>query len=61
MNKWAELLAGLVLIILAVVVWMTNVWALGDAALVFLKGAIVWCVIGLGVLFLLLSIADMRG
>lgn len=61
MNKWFELLAGLVLVIIAVVVWMTNLWSFGDAALVFLKGGLVWFVIGLGVLFILLGIADMKG
>jgi hypothetical protein len=61
MNKWAELLVGLILIIIAVSVWVMNYWDFGSSALLFLKGGIVWFVILIGLLFLLLGISDIKG
>jgi len=60
MNKWAEILLGLILIIVSVYAWMTNIWTIGDAALTFLKGGVVWFVIMIGLLFLMLGISDLR-
>jgi hypothetical protein len=60
MNKWLEILVGLVLVIAAVVGWVTlPSW--GAAALAFLKGGIVWLVILVGLLFLMLGISDLKG
>ena len=61
MNKWTELLIGLLLLIAAVSVWIINYADFGNAALVFLKGGIVWFVIMLGLLFILLGISDLKG
>jgi len=61
MNKWIEILLGLILIVIAVYAWMTNLWTFGTAALEFLKGGIVWLVILLGILLLLLGISDLKG
>ena len=60
MNKWIELLFGLVLINLAVVAWWTNYWGLGEATLTFFKGGLVWFVIGIGLLLILLGISDLK-
>jgi hypothetical protein len=60
MNKWTELLLGLVLVILPIILatlaWQSW-WA---SALTVLKGTIFWAVVGLGVLFILLAIADIK-
>jgi len=61
MNKWSEILVGLILIIAAVLAWGYNLWGFGVAALEFLKGGIVWFVILIGLLFLLLGISDLKG
>ena len=61
MNKWLEILIGLILIIASVYAWIMNIWSMGDAALVFLKGGIVWFVILIGLLFLMLGISDLKG
>ena len=61
MNKWIELLFGLILINLAVITWYEGWWGLGDAALAFFKGGLVWFVIMIGLLFLLLGISDLKG
>ena len=60
MNKWLEILIGLILVIAAVYAWIMNIWSMGDAALVFLKGGIVWFVILIGLLFLMLGISDLK-
>lgn len=60
MNKWAELLLGLILIIAPIYVWGMNYLDLGTSALLFLKGGLVWFVIMIGLLFLLLGISDLK-
>ena len=60
MNKWLELLVGLVLVIAAVCVWVLNTVGFGTAALEFLKGGLVWFVILIGLLFLMLGISDLK-
>lgn len=61
MNKWLEILVGLILIVAAVYAWLANPWNLGIAALSFLKGGIVWLAILIGLLFLMLGISDLKG
>ena len=61
MNKWLEILVGLILVIAGIIVWITNFWNLGEAALALLKGGIVWLVIVIGLLFLILGISDLKG
>ena len=64
MNKWIELLFGLILLIGAVLVWFytsgLEVWNFGTASWEFLKGGIMWGVIMLGLLFILLGISDLK-
>ncbi len=60
MNKWLELLIGLILLCIAVVAWISNWGNLGAAAWTFLKGGIVWLIIIVGLLFLALGISDLR-
>lgn len=64
MNKWIELLIGLVLVVGAIFVaffsqeWGT--WDFWSAAWIVLKGGLFWFVAGMGVLFILLGISDLR-
>lgn len=60
MNKWLEILAGLIFVIIAIYAWTMNVWGAGTAALEFFKGGIVWFVIMIGLLFLVLGISDLK-
>jgi len=60
MNKWLEILVGLVLVIAAICLWVLNTWGIGTAALEFLKGGLVWFVILIGLLFLMLGISDLK-
>ena len=60
MNKWAEILLGLIFVIAPIYAWLVNLWGMGDAALVFFKGGLVWFIILIGLLFLMLGISDLK-
>ena len=60
MNKWAELLMGMMLLVAAVYVWGMNIFHMGTAAWQFLKGGVVWIVIMVGLLFVMLGISDLK-
>jgi len=66
MNKWTELLFGLILVIGAIVVawfspfWWGEFWNFRSAAWTVLKGGIFWFIVGIGTLFILLGISDLK-
>jgi len=70
MNKWSELLLGLILLIGAILVaWYSSVysWSIWGISLNFLnpawtvlKGGLVWFVIMIGLLFIMLGISDLK-
>jgi len=69
MNKWTELLLGLILVIAAILIafYSQNWGAWGVSfnfwtpAWTFLKGGIFWFIVMLGVLFILLGLSDLKG
>ena len=65
MNKWIELFFGLILVIGAILVmWYStgwgSFWNFKHAAWEFLKGGAFWFVLGIGALFILLGISDLK-
>jgi hypothetical protein len=64
MNKWLELLVGLVLVVVAIIVafysqdWGS--WNFWSAAGVVFRGGLFWGVVGIGGLFILLGISDLK-
>ena len=59
MNKWLELLLGLILVIAPIWVAMTYAtW--GAATIAVIKGGIVVGIVLMGLLFLLLGISDLK-
>ena len=70
MNKWTEILVGLVLVIGTILVawysganswtWLGLSWDFRSAAWVVLKGGFAWFVFFVGLLFLLLGISDLK-
>jgi hypothetical protein len=60
MNKFMEILIGLVFLVVPIYAWIVNFSGFGTAALVVLKGAVMWGLILIGVLFLVLGISDLR-
>jgi hypothetical protein len=61
MNKWFEILFGLVLLNGAIFLWWSNLAGFGDAALSFLKGGAEWLVIMVGLVLIILGISDLKG
>jgi hypothetical protein len=69
MNKWTELLLGLILVIVPIIIAFYSIswtaWGISfnfwTPAWFFLKGGIFWFVFMIGVLFLLLGISDLKG
>ncbi len=70
MNKWLEIIIGLVLIIGMILIGYyssANAWTIAEKSLnfwhagwEFLKGGIFWFVIMIGLLFLMLGISDLK-
>ena len=60
MNKWLEILVGIVLLVVSIYAWGVNTWGMGIAALEFFKGGLIWLVIMIGLLFLMLGISDLK-
>lgn len=60
MNKWTEILLGLILLNGAILAWGFNFLKIGEAALVFLKGGLVWFVILIGFILIMLGISDLK-
>ncbi len=63
MNKWLEILIGLILIIVPILL-VTSVpvfYNWGLAALEFLKGGVVIVLVLIGALFVILGISDLKG
>ncbi|MEK6908983.1 MAG: hypothetical protein AABX23_02950 [Nanoarchaeota archaeon] len=64
MNKWSELLVGLILVVGAILVayysqnW--GAWNFWNAAGEFFKGGLFWIITMIGVLFILLGISDLK-
>lgn len=64
-NKWIELLAGLVIVIAVIAfAWYSAAWGafwnFRHAAWELLKGGVFWGVLGIGVLFIVLGISDLK-
>jgi len=62
MNKWIEILLGLIFLNAAIFVWWANPfgWGFGEAALSFLKGGLVWAVVLISLLLIMLGISDLK-
>ena len=67
MNKWLEVLIGLILLNGAILLaWYSGelwgtFWNFKHAAWEFFKGGLVWIVIMSGLLFIILGISDLKG
>ncbi|MBX4212055.1 hypothetical protein KW787_01185 [Candidatus Pacearchaeota archaeon] len=64
MNKWTELIVGLILVIGAIIIaWYSQGWSwdFWHAAGTFFLGGLFWLVIMIGALFILLGISDLKG
>lgn len=64
MNKWSELLLGLILVIVPIIIAFYSqswgAWNFWDAAGQFFKGGLFWFIVMIGALFILLGISDLK-
>ena len=65
MNKWTEILLGLIFLNGAILVWSIShqwgeFWNFGTAAWEFLKGGLIWFVILIGFVLIMLGISDLK-
>ncbi len=61
MNKWLEILIGLILVLVPVYIVFSgsfSTWT--EATWTVLKGGIIWGVFLLGILFVMLGISDLK-
>ena len=65
MNKWLELLLGLILVIIPLIIAFYSqnwgIWNFWSAAGTVFKGGLFWAIVGIGALFVLLGISDLKG
>jgi hypothetical protein len=60
MNKWLEIIMGLILLVFVVYVWGMNYLGVGTAAIELFKGGLVWLVILIGAIFIMLGISEIK-
>ncbi len=60
MNKWIEILLGLLFLNGAIFLWWKNPLHFGDAAISFFQGGLVWVVILIGFVLIMLGISDLK-
>ena len=60
MNKWLEIIIGVILLIDILAVFIKNFYGFGKDALVFLLGGIIWLAILMGLLFLIIGITNFK-
>lgn len=60
MNKFIGILIGLGFLIAPIYAWILDFAGLGTAALMFLKGGLVWLFLGMGVVLLLVGIMGLK-
>jgi hypothetical protein len=60
MNKWIEILFGLVFLNGAIFVWWSKWLGFDKAAVSFLQGGLVWFVILIGLILIMLGISDLK-
>jgi hypothetical protein len=62
MNKYLQILVGLVFLLAPIYEWIANYTKLdlGTAALAFLKGGVIWMLLGIGLVFLMMGISELK-
>ena len=60
MNKWLQLLVGLILLLGGIYVWGMNFYSFGTAALNLLKGGLMWIVLFAGLVLIILGINGLK-
>ncbi len=56
MDNYTEILVGLIFLLVPIYLWITNWGNFGVASVLFLKGGLVWFVVGIGMVLLLIGL-----
>ncbi len=60
MNKFIGILIGLIFLIVPIYAWIVNFAGFGTAALLFLKGGIMWLLLLVGAVSLLIGLSSLK-
>jgi len=60
MNKFIGILIGLVLLLAPIYAWIVNFAEFGDAALLVLKGGIMWALLLIGAALVLVGLTSLK-
>ena len=60
MNKFIGILIGLIFLIVPIYAWIVNFAGFGTAALLFLKGGIMWLLLLVGEISLLVGLTSLK-
>jgi len=65
MNKWLEILIGLIIINISIWIFLSSpqwdaFWNFRHAAWILLKGGIFWGIVFVGILFIILGLSDIK-
>jgi hypothetical protein len=60
MNKYLQILVGLIFLVAPIYAWIVDWAGFGTAALALLKGGIVWIFLMIGIAFLATGFSELR-
>lgn len=60
MNKYLEIIVGLIILVAGVSLGVLNAWGFGSAMLSLLKGGIGWLIILVGIVMVGMGIGDLK-
>ena len=60
MNKFIGILIGLIFLIVPIYAWIVDFASFGTAALIFLKGGIMWLFLLIGAVSLLIGLSSLK-
>jgi hypothetical protein len=60
MNKWLEILIGMFFVIVSIYLVGINYFNLKDAAIILLKGCIIWGAFLIGLVLIFIGIIDLK-
>jgi len=60
MDKYVSIVLGLILMLIPIYLSIANVWQIGTAALILLKGGIAWIVLLVGLVLIMTGLMGLK-
>jgi hypothetical protein len=60
MNKYLEIIIGLIILVAGVSLGVLNVWGFGSAMISVLKGGVGWLIVFVGIILVGMGIGDLK-